>query len=37
MGVNIEFRDFSIKVKAAMNEAAIAFLHEAAARSSPRR
>ena len=29
MGVNIEFRDFSIKVKAAMNEAAIAFLHEA--------
>lgn len=29
MGANIEFRDFSIQVKAAMNEAAIAFLHEA--------
>ena len=28
MGANIEFRDFSIQVKAAMNEAAIAFLHE---------
>lgn len=29
MGVDIEFKDFSIQVKAAMNEAAIAFLHEA--------
>ena len=32
MGVDIEFKDFSIQVKAAMNEAAIAFLHEAGGR-----
>ena len=29
MAVDIEFRDFSVQVKAAMNDAAIAFLHEA--------